>query len=142
MCYDAGSGTIAARLWWMMRWVGHDAVAVLDGGLAKWLKEGRPMTAEIPRVAHTSYPARMRHKRAVGIGAVENRTEKLLLLDARSPVRFRGEQEPIDRVAGHIPGAKNRFCNDNLDASGIFKDSAQLKKEFLEVPGERRRRAR
>jgi thiosulfate/3-mercaptopyruvate sulfurtransferase len=135
VCYDAGSGTIAARLWWMMRWVGHDAVAVLDGGLAKWLKEGRPTTADVPRVAHTNYPARMRHERAVGIGVVEDQREKLLLLDARSPVRFRGEQEPIDRVAGHIPGAKNRFCNDNVEASGVFKAAAQLRKEFLELMG-------
>jgi thiosulfate/3-mercaptopyruvate sulfurtransferase len=130
VCYDAGPGTIAARLWWMLRWVGHDAVAVLDGGLAKWLQEGRPVTAEIPRVAHNAYPARVRQNRTVGVATLEQGGHKLLLLDARAPARFRGEQEPIDRIAGHIPGAQNRFCNENLDAGGVFKSATDLRKAF------------
>ena len=130
VCYDAGAGTVAARLWWMLRWIGHDAVAVLDGGLAKWLKEGRPTSAEIPRIAHNAYPARVRENRVVGVGALEQQNARLLLLDARAPARFRGELEPIDRVAGHIPGAQNRFCNENVDASGAFKTPTELRKEF------------
>jgi thiosulfate/3-mercaptopyruvate sulfurtransferase len=134
VCYDAGSGTIAARLWWMLRWVGHDAVAVLDGGLAKWVAEGRPTTAAVPRVAHTSYPARLLPERVVGVDFIE-RQKRRLLLDARAPARFRGEQEPIDPVAGHIPGAKNRFCNENLGPAGTFKSGELLKKEFEEILG-------
>ena len=135
VCYDAGTGTVAARLWWMLRWAGHEKVAVLDGGLAKWRAEGRPLTADIPRFAHTSYPVRMRLEETVGAGVVEANKGELLLLDARAPVRFRGEQEPIDPVAGHIPGARNRFCNDNIDAAGVFKSPAQLKQEFQQILG-------
>jgi len=130
VCYDAGPGTIAARLWWMLRWIGHDGAAVLDGGLAKWLKEGRPMSSEIPRVAHNAYPARVRENRAVGVGTLEQRGDKLLLLDARAPARFRGEQEPIDRVAGHIPGALNRPSSRNLGADGTFRSPRELRSEF------------
>ena len=134
VCYDAGGGVTAARLWWMLRWVGHDAVAVLDGGLAKWRAEGRPLSTEVPRVGHASYPMMLRPESVVGVGAIE-RNNQLLLLDARSPVRFRGEQEPIDPVAGHIPGAKNRFCNENLTPAGVFKDAQTLRSEFEALLG-------
>jgi thiosulfate/3-mercaptopyruvate sulfurtransferase len=133
VCYDAGNGTIAARLWWMMRWAGHDAVAVLDGGLAKWQAEGRPVTAQVQRFPHTQYPVRMRPDTAVGIGFVEKRPKDVVLLDARAPERFRGEKEPIDPVAGHIPGAKNRYCIDNLTVDGVFKEPRQLKSEFADA---------
>ena len=135
--YDGASGAMAARLWWMLRWVGHEAVAVLDGGLAKWLQEGRPTTREVPRFAHTSYPVRPPAARAVDVNALESRTEELLLLDARAPARFRGEQEPIDPIAGRIPGAKNRFSNDNLGTQGIFKKPQLLRDEFRAVLGDR-----
>jgi thiosulfate/3-mercaptopyruvate sulfurtransferase len=137
VCYDGGGGTYAARLWWMLRWVGHDAVAVLDGGLAKWLAERRPVTTIVPQVAHTTYPVGLRSESTVGISFVEQHRRDVLLLDARSPERFRGEKEPIDKVAGHIPGARNRFSNDNLAAEGTFKAPAELKKEFEAVLGDR-----
>ncbi len=133
VCYDAGNGSVAARLWWMLRWVGHDAVAVLDGGLAKWLAEGRPVSSPLPSFPRTQYPVRMRPDTAVGVGFVEQRRRNMLLLDARAPKRYRGEEEPIDRVAGHIPGAKNRYVADNLSAEGTFKKPGDLKKEFLEI---------
>jgi len=137
VCYDAGGGVTASRLWWMLRWVGHDAVAVLDGGLAKWKAEGRPISTDVPRPGHASYPLMLRPERVVGVGAIERDADKLLLLDARSPVRFRGEQEPIDPVAGHIPGAKNRFCNENLTGEGVFKDARTLRSEFEALLGSR-----
>jgi thiosulfate/3-mercaptopyruvate sulfurtransferase len=121
----------------MLRWVGHDAVAVLDGGLAKWLAERRPVTTIVPQVAHTTYPVGLRSESTVGISFVEQHRRDVLLLDARSPERFRGEKEPIDKVAGHIPGARNRFSNDNLAAEGTFKAPAELKKEFEAVLGDR-----
>ena len=136
VCYDEGGGTMAARLWWMLRWIGHDAVAVLDGGLAKWRKEGRPISAALPRFAHSAYPVRMRPASAVDVDYVEQNIADIVLLDARAPARFRGEHEPIDPVAGHIPGAKNRFCTENLE-NGVFKSSDLLKKEFSALLGGR-----
>ena len=138
-CYDAGSGAMAAaRLWWMLRWIGHEAVAVLDGGLAKWTAEGRPVTTEVPRIAPSTYP--VKHPlptMAVDAREVEKHGRAMLLVDARSPVRYRGEQEPIDPVAGHIPGAKNRYNIENVLADGRFKDRDTLRKEMLEVLGDR-----
>ena len=135
VCYDGGGGTYAARLWWMLRWIGHSAVAVLDGGFAKWKAEGRPVTSEVPRFPHVRYPVRLHADRAVGIGYVERHLHDALLLDARSPERFRGEQEPIDPVAGHIPGAKNRYNAANLRADGTFKSAEELRGEFEAVLG-------
>jgi thiosulfate/3-mercaptopyruvate sulfurtransferase len=131
VCYDGGMGTYAARL----RWIGHTAVAVLDGGFAKWQAEGRPVTAEVPRFAHSTYPVRLHADRAVGIGYVEQHLHDALLLDARSPERFRGEQEPIDPVAGHIPGARNRFNAANMRPDGTFKTADELRADFLGVLG-------
>jgi thiosulfate/3-mercaptopyruvate sulfurtransferase len=138
ICYDAGPGSMAARLWWMLRWAGHDAVAVLDGGLAKWAKEGMPVTTEVPSFAATTYPAKPRQAMVVDAAYVASNREKDLLVDARAPARYRGEQEPIDPVAGHIPGAINRFNNDNVNADGTFKDEAALRRDFSAVLGQRR----
>jgi thiosulfate/3-mercaptopyruvate sulfurtransferase len=137
VCYDASSGVTAARLWWMLRWIGHDPVAVLDGGFAKWRAEGHPTTAAVPRFQHFTYPARQRTGEAVGALFVERNRGELLLLDARAPERFRGESEPIDRVAGHIPGAKNRFCDENLTQQGVFKTAEELRREFGTLLGAR-----
>jgi thiosulfate/3-mercaptopyruvate sulfurtransferase len=135
VCYDAGNGSMAARLWWMLRWIGHDKVAVLDGGLAKWAKEGRPVTTDVPLFTPLNYPIRLRKDLAVDVGTVEKNLRKLFLLDARAPARYRGEQEPIDPVAGRIPGAKNRFNSENLSAQGTFKNAAELKKDFEAMLG-------
>jgi thiosulfate/3-mercaptopyruvate sulfurtransferase len=138
VCYDAGNGAMAARLWWMLRWIGHEAAAVLDGGLAKWLAEKRPVTADVPRVAHRRYPVKNPLPNvALDVSELEKHRERMFLLDARAPARYRGEQEPIDPVAGHIPGAKNRFNADNVAPDGTFKSAEILKKEFLQILGER-----
>jgi len=137
VCYDAGSGAMAARLWWLLQWIGHDAVAVLDGGLAKWLAEKRPVTAEVPRFAPSQYSVNRRPRGDVSVSDVERRGSEMLLLDARAPARYRGEQEPIDPVAGRIPGAINRFNMDNVSPQGTFKGAAQLKQEFQAVLGDR-----
>jgi len=137
VCYDGGLGAMAARLWWMLRWVGHDAVAVLDGGLAKWLKEGRSVTAEVAQFAPTTYAAMARPELAVDVAYVTKYLGQATLVDARAPARWRGESEPIDPVAGRIPGSLNRFSNDNLTPEGVFKPAAQLRKEFEAVLGGR-----
>ena len=135
ICYDAGNGAMAARLWWMLRWVGHKNVAVLDGGIAKWLKEGRPVDAVMPKPKPATY-ALKQPSGSVAARAIQASLKNLFLLDARAPVRWRGEQEPIDPVAGRIPGARNRFNADNVQADGTFKDAASLRKDFLSVLGD------
>jgi thiosulfate/3-mercaptopyruvate sulfurtransferase len=133
VCYDAGPGAMAARLWWMLRWIGHDKVAVLDGGFAKWTKEGRAVSVDVPLFTSLNYPIKLRAELAVDVRTVERNLQKDLLLDARAPARYRGEQEPIDPVAGRIKGAKNRFNMDNVSPDGTFKPAAALKKDFESV---------
>ena len=137
VCYDAGNGAMAARLWWMLRWVGHEAVAVLDGGMAKWSAEKRPVTAEVPRFEPSHYSHHLKTQVAVDVDDVGTHGREMLLLDARAPARYRGEQEPIDPVAGRIPGARNRFNMDNVSPQGTFKSAGQLKQEFEAVLGSR-----
>ena len=129
--YDQGNGMYAARLWWMLRWLGHDAVAVLDGGYAKWLQEGLPVTSHVPEPRPASFGI---HRvtptvNASGVRASVHR-HTLFLIDARSPERFRGEVEPFGPVAGHIPGARNRPFTQNLETDGTFKHPAFLRAEF------------
>src|SRR5258708_6677927 len=132
---------MAARLWWVVRWVGHDAVAVLDGGFAKWTAEGRPVSAEIPHPTPSKHPVNVRADMAVDVASIAKTLRKRTLLDARAPARYRGEQEPIDPVAGRIPGALNRFNMDNVRGDGRFKSPEDLKRDFQQalgshVPGE------
>jgi thiosulfate/3-mercaptopyruvate sulfurtransferase len=133
VAYDGGSGTMAARLWWMLRWVGHDAAAVLDGGFAKWVKEGRPVTADVPQFAATAYPGKVRPELAVDVRYVQAHLGDAGLLDARAPARWRGDTEPIDPEAGRIPGSLNRFNSGNLTPEGVHKPAAQLRAEFEAV---------
>ena len=132
VCYDAANGSMAARLWWMLRWVGHKNVAVLDGGLAKWLREGRSVDVVVPKTKPATY-ALKQPSGTVDARAIQASLKNLFLLEARAPARWRGEQEPIDPVAGRIPGARNRFNADNVRAEGTFKPAEQLKTELQEV---------
>lgn len=135
IAYDAQGGMFAARLWWMLRWVGHEAVAVLDGGLPAWTEAGMWLSAELkgkPRGDFIPKPALVETVDAAAI--LSNLTQTAFtVVDARSPDRFRGENETIDPVGGHIPGAKNRFFKDNLDAGGCFKPAEQLHAEWQQV---------
>ena len=135
VAYDQGPGMYAARLWWMLRWLGHDAAAVLDGGFAAWTSEGRPVTAEIPHVAATTFvgqtPASTVSASTIAASlANPSATPPFVLLDARARERYRGDVEPLDPIAGHIPGAVNRPYSENLDADGRFKAAARLANEF------------
>ncbi|MES2758619.1 MAG: sulfurtransferase [Pseudomonadota bacterium] len=138
VAYDANGGMFAARLWWMLRWVGHPAAAVLDGGLAAWQSLALPMTAALPARPRGTIAERAPLVRAVSAAEVLANidTGERIVIDARAPDRFRGENETIDPVGGHIPGAKNRFFKDNLQADGRFKDAAQLKADFAPLVGE------
>ncbi len=135
VAYDAQGGMFAARLWWMLRWVGHEKVAVLDGGLPAWLASGMWLSTEAsPRVLGTLTDRPSLVATVTADDLLANLSnEKLTVVDARAPDRFRGENETIDPVGGHIPGAKNRFFKENLQADGNFKSAAQLRQEFSAV---------
>jgi thiosulfate/3-mercaptopyruvate sulfurtransferase len=132
VAYDDMGGAFAARLWWMMRWVGLDQAAVLDGGWQCWTAEGRAVSAEVPKPRAASLQAQARTGTTVDTAFVLDHLQDpgICLIDARAADRFRGENETLDPVGGHIPGARNRFFRDNLDAEGRFKPPAVLKAEF------------
>ena len=134
VAYDQDNGMFASRLWWLLRWLGHDAVAVLDGGFAKWRAEGRPVVGgDTHRDARTFTAAPRDHMR-VEVATVAQRagSREWRLVDARAPERFRGEVEPLDRVPGHIPGAVNHFFQTNVD-NGVFKTPEQLRESFAKT---------
>ena len=136
VAYDAQGGVYAARLWWMLRWLGHEEVAVLDGGLPAWVAAGGPLTHEIPSAsAPTPYPAGASRVASLDADALLRIVGRVPLIDARAPERFRGEVEPLDAQAGHIPGAINRFHKDNLDADGRFKSADRLRADFAPLLG-------
>lgn len=137
---DAQGGVYAARLWWMLRWLGHGAVAVLDGGLSAWQRAGgaltdQPSPAPVPTSA--PYPDRPSLAPSIDADGVATRPPRRAVLDARSGERFRGEAEPIDAVAGHIPGALNRSHRENLGEGGVFKAPGRLRDEFRVLLGDR-----
>ena len=139
VAYDAHGGVFASRLWWMLRWAGHAKVAVLDGGIAAWQKAGHPLTQAMPAVKAATYNPTPNASLQVNSAfvAANLKESSHVLIDARSPDRFRGENETLDPVAGHIPGALNRFFKDNLDAVGSFKNPDTLRAEFNALLGER-----
>ena len=129
---DAGGALAAARLWWMLRLVGSRNVAVLDGGIPAWTKAGFALDANVAVERRSSVDAAFDESQVVMTDELQRlmSNPRTLLLDARGAPRYRGDVEPIDRVAGHVSGARNRPFSDNLDASGQFKQSAQLRSEF------------
>jgi thiosulfate/3-mercaptopyruvate sulfurtransferase len=137
IAYDAQGGLFAARLWWMLRWVGHEAVAVLDGGLPAWQALGMPLSTEHRLGAHGNLEPRPSLASSIGVDDVVANlsAQTRIVVDARAPDRFRGENETLDPVGGHIPGAKNRFFKDNLQADGRFKPAQQLRAEFAALIG-------
>jgi thiosulfate/3-mercaptopyruvate sulfurtransferase len=132
IAYDDGNGMYAARLWWMMRWLGHDDVAVLDGGMRRWLQLGLPLTEDVPAPAAGNFVARPRPAMAAAatevLAASGDPTARIL--DARAPERYRGEVEPIDKVAGHVPGARNHPFGLSLDSNGRFLPPQTLRESL------------
>ena len=137
VAYDDLSGNFAVRLWWMLRWLGHDKVALLDGGFPLWVKEGRPVTKDVPAARKGAFVPLPHLGATVDAHFVDRFRESssIKLVDARSPNRFAGLEEPVDPVAGHVPGAVNRFWQKNLNPDGTFKSSGQLRAEFDELLG-------
>jgi thiosulfate/3-mercaptopyruvate sulfurtransferase len=138
VAYDDTGGCFAVRLWWMLRWLGHERVAVLDGGLPLWMKEGRPTEARMPDKREGNFTARPKLDASVDVGYIERTREDpdVKLVDARTPDRFAGRGETIDPVGGHVPGAINRFWQKNLRGDGRFKPAHELRDEFRALLGD------
>lgn len=138
--YDSSQGTHASRVWWTLRWLGHADVAVLDGGLQTWMAEGQPVTNEVPA---PPTPGTISDRPSlVEVVTFEQVLENIqkperLVVDARSEDRFRGENETLDPVGGHIPGAVNYFYRRNLKEDGTFKSPEDLKLSLQKVTGDR-----
>ncbi len=132
--YDRQGAMYAARAWWLLRWMGHADVAVLDGGLAAWQAAGGGLSTststEPSPASATAYPASQPALATLQADQLLARLSQVQLIDARAPERFRGDVEPLDAAAGHIPGAVNRFFKDNLQADGRFKPAPELHAAF------------
>lgn len=142
--YDAQRGVMASRLWWMLRWIGCANVAVLDGGWQAWQAAGLPVDETplehrvLPGAAVQPLPLKQPLSGSVDVSDVMKNLESpsFVLVDAREQARYRGVTEPLDPVAGHIPGALNRPAAGNLDAAGNFKDASTLRDEFSSFLGD------
>jgi thiosulfate/3-mercaptopyruvate sulfurtransferase len=132
VAYDDASGAMAARLWYLLRAHGHAAVAVLDGGIPKWTAEGRPVDTVEPEVARATFRARPTAGAVLGKNDMRELPSDALVFDARAPERYRGETEPIDPRAGHIPGACNAPFSANLthDSVPVFRTPAELRAHY------------
>jgi len=135
VAYDAHGGMFAARLWWMLRWVGHEAVAVLDGGLPAWQASGQALSNEPVTKQRGDIELQTSLVKTVEAHDVlaNLATQQLVVVDARAPDRFRGQNETLDPVGGHIPGARNRFFKDNLQTDGRFKSPQELRTDFSTI---------
>lgn len=142
VAYDEAGGAFAARLWWLLRWLGHDKVAVLDGGMPAWLRAGGALQSEVPACSSQQageLRVNLRNELLVDVAYVQAHLKdgETVLLDARAGERFRGEVEPLDAVAGHIPGALNRDYRQNLDEQQYFRPAAELRAAFAHLLGAR-----
>ena len=137
VAYDADSGMYAARLWWMLRYMGHEAVAVLDGGFARWVREGHPARGGREQWRAATFVGAPRESWRLDAQTVLEHLHEPshLLVDARAETRFRGENETLDKRAGHIPGARNSFFGHNLEDDKTFKPPEQLRAQWQAVLG-------
>jgi thiosulfate/3-mercaptopyruvate sulfurtransferase len=131
--YDADNGSIAARLWWLLRWAGHDRVRVLDGGYAVWVAEGRPVTTEVPSPEPGDVTVRTGHMPVVDADGAADLARNGVLLDARAPERYRGDVEPIDPKAGHVPGARNAPFAAHTGEDGHWRTPQVLAEHFAKA---------
>lgn len=133
--YDDAGGAFAGRMWWLLRTMGHEQVAVLDGGIRHWQKQQRPITTVLPKITPCAFRSYLDQKQWLNAIQLENglASNSFTLIDARTPERFMGLQEPIDPVAGHIPKALNRPFQLNLDKASLFLPPLQLKNQFQDL---------
>ncbi|WP_138754459.1 sulfurtransferase [Paenibacillus sinopodophylli] len=135
VAYDDQGGAMASRLWWLLKYMGHEQVYVLDKGFSAWAQKGLAIATEKKVVQPASYLATVQHTMLVEMDEVKELlgSEGVTLIDSREAPRYRGEIEPIDRIAGHIPGAINRFWKDSLTESGAWKDVAAQSERFHDL---------
>lgn len=135
--YDDANGAIAGRLWWLLRYLGHEKAAVLDGGLSHWQQSGYQMTTHLPKITATTYRPYLDNDAVLSALDVETGLAQsvIKLIDARTAERFQGKQEPIDPIAGHIPKAINRPLQLNIDAQGLFLAPSELREQFISLIG-------
>lgn len=131
--YDDGDGSVASRAWWLLRWVGHDQVTVLDGGYAAWVAEDKPISTWTPRPESSDFRVRPEQMPVVDADGAAGLAREGRLLDARAPERYRGENEPVDPRAGHIPGAINAPSAAHVTPSGHWRSPAELAERFAEL---------
>jgi thiosulfate/3-mercaptopyruvate sulfurtransferase len=138
VAYDDSSGSYAVRLWWMLRWLGHGNAALLDGGFPLWQQEGRAVSKEAAPQRLGSFVPKPLLGATVDVHFVErfHADDSIRLVDARAPERYSGATETVDPVAGHVPGALNRFWKQNLRPDGRFKAAAELRAEFAALVGD------
>lgn len=130
--YDDSFGSMAVRMWWLLRWLGHPGVALLDGGFPKWVREMRPVTSEVPVIEKGNCVCLPERSQLVTAEEVQQAMNdgSSLLIDARNERRFTGEYEPLDPVAGHIPGAINWDFEENLDIDGTYLPPEALRENY------------
>jgi len=135
VAYDDQGGAMATRLWWMLRYLGHTNVSVMDGGFSAWQKAGCPVTAEQKVIIPATFIATVQHNMLVEVDEVQESlgTGRFVLIDSREAPRYRGEVEPIDPVAGHIPGAKNLFWAECRHADGTWKSADEQRARFEDL---------
>lgn len=135
--YDDAGGAFAARLWWLLRSLGHDNIAVLNGGIQNWQKQGYALTTILPKIKSNVFRSYLNTSLWLNATQVQNylAQKSICLIDARTPERYRGEQEPIDPIAGHIPGALNHPFQLNLDTNGLFLPANSLNNQFKQLIG-------
>jgi thiosulfate/3-mercaptopyruvate sulfurtransferase len=136
VAYDDVDGSTAARAWWLLRWAGHTEVAVLDGGYAAWVRDGRPVSTEDPKPEPGDIEVRPGHMPVLDAAAAGRLGQDGVLLDARAPERFRGDVEPVDPRAGHVPGARNAPFAGHLGEDGHWRSPAELAERFAGVGAE------
>ncbi len=133
--YDQDHGGRAARLWFLLKWLGHKKVAVLNGGWKNWINQGMPVSTNVPKVSPSIFLPRPNEDMIFSVAQIEQNLEQEthLIVDSRSAERYRGEHEPIDPIAGHIPNAISAPFAENLDSSGLFKSKEALSKRFSQL---------
>ena len=133
--YDDSFGSMAVKMWWLLRWLGHNNVALLDGGLPKWMKQKHPVSVDLPQIIPAQFIPHLHEEMVANTSEVEGaRKERCrMIVDARPEQRFAGEREPLDKVAGHIPGAVNWVFEENLDFDGTYLPADELREAYLKL---------
>ena len=133
--YDDSFGSMAVRMWWLLRWLGHDNVALLDGGLPGWMRQKLPATADLPQITPTQFIPHIRDTMWANTTEVDlaRHDRNRLIIDARPEERFNGEREPLDKVAGHIPGSVNWSFEENIDFDGTYLPAEELREAYLNL---------